>query len=200
MALNTAENREKLKSIFPGLETDTHFSIQSPETPEYNCIAWAMGFDDRWVDHSSDFDISRKKWWPDGVARDFKPETLIEAFRQLRFVECEDDCIEEGFDKVALYKISPLIDPFTGIIVADEGWTHAARIIANGVYHSKIGGLFDIYHRNGDLFKGTSYGEIYQYMKRRKEDFEITEIIKNKETSIDMPDDIFDVIAKMMFG
>lgn len=198
MALNTKANRKKLKNIFPRLATDAHFSIQSPETPEYNCIAWAMGFNDRWVDYFLDYDISRKKWWPDGVARDSKPDTLIAAFKQLGFVECEDDSNEEGFDKVALYKVSPLTDPYTGETIANEGWTHAARVVSSDMYHSKIGSLFDIYHRSGDVFMGTSYGDIYQFMKRKKEDFAITEKIKNEEPTIDIPDNIANIIAKMM--
>lgn len=200
MALDTEENRNQLINIFPKLETDRHFSIQSPKTPEYNCIAWAMGFDDRWVDPSPDFDISRKKWWPDGVARGLNPATLIEAFKHLGFIECSDDRYEEGFDKVALYKISPLKDSYTGKTIADEGWTHAARVLSSDLYHSKMGGLFDIYHRSGNVFGGTIYGNIYQFMKRKKEDYAITERIKNEESSIYTPDDITDIITRMMFG
>lgn len=198
MALNTNENRQKLIKVFPKLGTDAHFYIKSPETPEYNCIAWAMGFDDRWVDHLPDYNISKKKWWPDGVARDFKPSTLIKAFEKLGFVVCDNDYDEEGFEKVALYKTSPLLDPYRGTVIADEGWTHAARVLSTDLYHSKIGSSFDIYHRSGDVFNGTSYGIIYQFMKRRLENFIITERIKKEKPIINIPDNISDIIAKIM--
>lgn len=199
MALNTPENRQKLIDYFPKLGKDSLFNIQSPETGAYNCIAWAMGFDDRWVDPLPDNHIAKKKWWPEDIARDCRPKTLIAAFEKLGFIRCDDGCIENGYDKVALYKLSPFYDPFTSTFI-NEGWTHAARIVSTEMYHSKIGPAFDIYHRNGDVFEGTSYGEIYQFMKRKKEDFAITERIKNEESVIEEPDDIIDIIKKTMFG
>lgn len=192
MALNTVENRQILINFFPKLAGDSVYYINSKTTPAYNCIAWAMGFDDRWVDPSlPDSDLAVKKWWPGGIARNAHPNTLIEAFRKLGFTECEDDCTEEGFDKVALYKIQKN-NFFTRTVI--EEWTHAAKVITPEKYHSKMGRLFDTYHRSGDVFEETSYGTVYQFMKRRIEDREITERIKREEADYQIPDNILEII------
>lgn len=198
MALDSQENRQILINIFPSLEFDKLFTIKSQQTQAYNCIAWAMGFDDRWVDYTPDTDIARKKWWPEGVARDYKPETLVAAFEALGFRKCNDDKGETGYDKVALYKVSPLINPYTSRTIAKEGWSHAARVISNNLYHSKMGESFDIYHRNGNVFKDSCYGEVYQFMKRKIEDRIITERIKALPPVITIPYDIVDIIASKM--
>lgn len=197
MALDTPENREKLTKLFSGLN-DENFTIKSRLTPGYNCIAWAMGFDDRWVDCFPDDSVARKKWWPEGVDRDFRPETLVRAFEKMGFVKCDDDTIESDYDKVALYKVSPLVDSSTGVIIAEEGWTHAARVIGNNCYHSKMGGLFDIHHYAGNIFEGSLYGVVYQFMKRRKEDRLITENIKKSVPGITIPDNILNIINQKM--
>lgn len=194
MALDSPENRQILINIFPNLGLDGSFVIKSEKTTAYNCIAWAMGFDDRWVDHLPDNDIAKKKWWPDGVARDYNPETLVAAFEKLGFEKCNDDQEEAGYDKVALYKVSPLVNPITFQVIANEGWSHAARVLSANIYHSKIGSSFDIYHRSGDIFNGPFYGEVFQFMKRKVEDRIITERIKSEPSVITVPENILDII------
>lgn len=65
MALDTSINRTILANVFPDLAKDTNFKILSECTDVYNCIAWAMGYTDRWVDHFK----GAGHWWPDGVDR-----------------------------------------------------------------------------------------------------------------------------------
>jgi hypothetical protein len=40
-----------LENFFPRISIEG-YHVTSPETPKYNCIAWAAGKDDKW-------------WWPD---------------------------------------------------------------------------------------------------------------------------------------
>lgn len=49
MDINSEENRKKLIELFPLLADDPNFKLESEATDVYNCIAWAMGFNDRWV-------------------------------------------------------------------------------------------------------------------------------------------------------
>ena len=198
MALDTPENREQLIDFFHHLSDDENFCIMSRKTPCYNCIAWAMGFDDRWVDCYPDSVMARKKWWPDGVARDFKPETLVKAFESVGFVICDDDTPEDGYDKVALYKVSPLVDSTTGKKIADEGWSHAAKVLDKNVYHSKMGELFDIHHSGGNVFAGSSYGFIYQFMKRKQSKRSICDNIHQQAPGYSIPDDILNIIQAIM--
>lgn len=103
MALDTAKNREELIEAFQRLSDDDNFCITSRKTPSYNCIAWAMGFDDRWVDYYPDSNTARKKWWPEGVDRDFRPETLVRVFEMMGFVVCDDDMPEDGYPYLKIY-------------------------------------------------------------------------------------------------
>ena len=201
LALDTPENRKILieDNNLPALEHDGHFHISSEATTEYNCIAWAMGFNDRWVDHIPGDGKNLKKWWPEGVPRDFHPDCLIKAFEAVGFECCSDDSTEEGYEKVALFKMEPFycrIDPYT-ILKFPVAWTHAAKVLSQDTYHSKMGPLFDIYHGSGDVLQ-SSYGKIFQFMRRRVEDKKIIDQIIAQELGISIPSTIVeDVLAKL---
>lgn len=158
MALNTTINRNSLIEIFPDLNTDSNFKILSNKDNTYNCIAWAMGYTDRWIDP---FPLVGH-WWPDNTTKDLSPESLIEAFESEHF-ELTDDCsFEEDYEKVVLYK-------------KGNQWTHAAKIVACGIEHSKFGSLWDGQHSHNVLCNtgrrhvSQSYGIAYAYMKRKKD-------------------------------
>ena len=158
MDLNSTENRNKLICYFPKLNSDPHFKITSENTTDYNCIAWAMGFDDRWVEPPSPHKPSdgRSVWWPVNARSDMSYEALISAFQEVGFKICTETNVHEGYDVVVLY--------------GDGGiWTHASRIISLNEEHSKFGESWDGIHGR-QMFDGTSYGNPYAYMKRPAEE------------------------------
>lgn len=69
------------------------------------------------------------------------------------FIQCPNGNAEPDFDKVALYK-------------KGANWTHAARILMDNEYHSKMGEAWNIHHSSGNIFEDSVYGKIYTYMKR----------------------------------
>lgn len=148
--LNSSVNREALISVFPNLRNDASFKILSPQTQVYNCIAWAMNFNDRWVDIAE----IPGHWWPNGVVKSLSPDALVQAFEAVGFETTTDKIPEEGFDKVVLYKK-----------INKEEWTHASRIITESVGHSKFGAEWDGSH-SIDSISGTVYGTPYCWMKR----------------------------------
>lgn len=158
MALDTQINRQVLISIYPDLHGDVNFKILSDITPIYNCIAWAMGYTDRWVDHV----ILPGHWWPDNVIRENSSAALKEAFEAEGFIEADDYLPEEGYEKVILYKNAD----------TDE-WTHASRIITKDIEYSKFGETWDAQHSHdvlchtSDGYEMCSYGVAYTYMKRK---------------------------------
>lgn len=164
MALDTSINRQYLIDVFPDLAKDIHFKILSDCTPVYNCIAWAMGYDDRWVD----IYFAPGHWWPSGVARTSRPEALIAAFEAEGFEMSDNFMPEDGFSKVVLYK-----NENTG------EWTHAARIVTSEIEYSKFGAAWDGLHSHNVLCntasgqESQSYGVAYACMKR-KEDVVLT--------------------------
>jgi hypothetical protein len=138
---------------FPQLGV-ANYTITSPVTNRYNCIAWAAGETSSWWWP----DPRRIGKWPSHVPREETIDAFILAFGTLGYVPCADASLEAGFEKVALYagtdasgKLSP---------------THAARQLPNGNWTSKLGPLEDIEHQSLDALNGPSYGATVSYLKR----------------------------------
>ncbi|HEY4481763.1 MAG TPA: hypothetical protein VI489_02815 [Candidatus Brocadiaceae bacterium] len=143
-------SREGIERAFPGLANSGYF-ITSPETVEYNCIAWAAGDTKRWWEPDP-FYIS---YWPPGVTRRYALETYIEAYESLDYVICHDDKYEPDFEKIAIY------------VDSNGKPTHAAKQLDSGSWTSKLGSLEDIKHTLDGL-GGSGYGSIAAVMKRPK--------------------------------
>lgn len=130
---------------FPRLTPDNHRTT-SPSTRDYNCIAWAVHDVERWW-QPGDF-------WPIVANReDCGIDALERAFLSLGFEPCDDEDVEPGFEKVALYGNNLL-------------YTHAARQLADGKWTSKLGKSEDIEHETPDVVAGGIYGEVVEVMKR----------------------------------
>ncbi len=118
-------NGNHLETLFPGLRGSGH-QITSPPCDGYNCIAWAAGPANThgwwWP-----FGDPAKTYWPPQVPR----EETLDAFRQLfallQYSVCDDDALEPGYEKVALF--------------ADDLGVplHAARQLPDGRWTSKLG-------------------------------------------------------------
>lgn len=146
---------------FPGLAADKDFAITSPDDPDYNCIAWACNYNNRWMQPpiSGSPDLDAIVYWPPEAAKGFDVSCLIEAFQTLGYVICDTWQHENGFQKVALYK-----NPIT------NEWTHAARELMNspncGKWTSKLGCWNDIRHSTPFSIEGQKYGVVHCFMKR----------------------------------
>jgi hypothetical protein len=136
-----------LEDVFPGLR-GPGYEIKSPKDPHYNCIAFAAG-DDRnwwWPDAAGD------DTWPTGVARAETVHAFRDAFATLGYVVCDDDQLEPGYEKVALFALMGVPK-------------HAARQLPSGRWVSKVGASEDIEHALHDL-TGMVYGAVVMVMKR----------------------------------
>ena len=76
-----------------------------------------------------------------------------EAFGSLGFVVCENEDLEVGFEKIALF-------------ADDDVPQHAARQLSNGRWTSKLGELEDIEHPLHAL-EGAEYGKVVLLLSRR---------------------------------
>jgi hypothetical protein len=93
-------------------------------------------------------------YWPQGAPLEETLEAFIQAFATLGFIPCDDETVESGFEKIAIY-------------VNDQGTpTHAARQHHNGRWGSKLGRDVDIEHSLADLTH-SMYGSVAQILKRR---------------------------------
>lgn len=125
--------------------------ITSPETSDYNCIAWAAGDDKQWWEP----DIMYIYYWPPKAPRLMTLNAYIKAYETIGYVVCQDGKHEDGFIKVALFINTQNIP------------THAARLLPNGRWTSKCGHLEDIEHELTEVCgPPLSYGNIACYMKK----------------------------------
>lgn len=138
-----------VKQNFPSLDEHTA-KITSPQTPHYNCIAYAAGDQTKW-------------WWPDPTYVGYWPSNCVRnvtlqafqlAFESLGYNLCADGSLEDGYQKIAIYHLN-------------NQPTHAARQLEDGLWSSKLGNSFDISHTEGCL-NGANYGQIAFFMRKPK--------------------------------
>lgn len=133
---------------FPNLR-ESRYLITSPNTPSYNCIAWAAGDTTAWWWPDPQFQY----YWPQYAPRECTLEAFIVAYSGLRYELCESGVFEEGFEKIAIF-VNTMKIP-----------THATRQLDDGFWTSKLGACNDISHDVLSL-SGDFYGEIAVFMKR----------------------------------
>jgi hypothetical protein len=140
-----------IAQAFPFLD-DTNHRPTSPATPDYNCIGWAAGEDDRWW-WPGPPDVT---YWPPSVPRVSTCESFITAFSTIGYSVCSSGELEEGFDKVVLYADK------------NNAPTHMARQLPDGTWTSKLGQSIDINHFTLDAISGPAYGNASVFMRRPK--------------------------------
>lgn len=139
-----------LENLFPRL-VGTAFEVTSPQTPEYNCIAWAAGDDQHW-------------WWPGlppvapyhwpvGLDASITMLNFQRAYESVGYEVCDSGAVEADREKIAVY-------------AKDGVPTHAARQLGDGTWTSKCGKSHDITHVDPDHVGGVFYGEVAVYMAR----------------------------------
>lgn len=143
-------------AAFPGLSADPDFKITSPQTPDYNCIAWACNINNRWMwpKMPGYAWIDGYSYWPDGVENSEDVASFVRAFEQKGYSVCDSWNFENEYRKIALY-----VKPGT------TECTHAARQLRNGKWTSKLGNLFDIQHGTPYTIEGVCYGVVYCFMR-----------------------------------
>ena len=138
-----------LESLFPNLEA-SGYTVTSPESKYYNCIAWAADETHRlWWTSPSPF-----AYWPKNVAREETLQSFILAFQTLGYEPCPDSHREVDHEKVAIY--------------VDSGGkpNHMARQLNSGKWTRKLGELEDIEHEALKDIEGDQYGSAVQILKR----------------------------------
>jgi hypothetical protein len=139
-----------IELVFPGLR-GTAYQVTSPPDDTSNCIAWATGDTTRWWWPHEPVP-GRRVYWPPGVAREETLEAFCAALATLGYAVCDDERLEPGYEKVALF----------ALVGAPK---HAARQLPNGRWTSKLGPMEDIEHALHDL-TGMVYGSVVLVLKR----------------------------------
>lgn len=137
-----------VQRLFPNLTDDNHL-VMSPETDNYNCIAWA-------------YEVSNKRmwpgapdyYWPSEVTETDELATLVQLYLHEGYEKCENGESEEGYKKVAIY-------------VKEDCPSHAALQLESGRWTSKLGDLQDIQHDTLQALEGEEYGKASIFLKKR---------------------------------
>ena len=149
--------KEEVIEIFPSLVKDSSFQITSYSTPNYNCIAWAYHYNDRWMQYDGT-GVGLDGvwyWWPDGVEQSPLLEAYIKAFELKGYEVCKTGDFEEDYIKIALY-----IDSYNNC-------THAARQKRDGNWTSKLGKCNDIAHESPYSIEGDLYGKVACFLRKK---------------------------------
>lgn len=135
--------------------TPSDFHCSSDPDDDYNCIAWALGKTDiywwpttLWPFHWPD---SLPKW-PAHIAE--STSNFIAAFETEGYKVCTDTDSKSGYEKVAIYANK------------SDRVLHAARMLPNGMWSSKLGEHEDIEHVTLECIEGKGYGSVVVYMER----------------------------------
>jgi hypothetical protein len=141
----------RLEAAFPRLAA-AGYTITSPRTADYNCIAFAAGDTNAWWWPLDPDAVRSSQYWPADCADDESLDAFRAAFATLGYHPCPDAALEPGFEKVALFahRQSP---------------THAARQLPTGRWTSKIGPSYDVEHPL-DALEGTEYGTVALILRR----------------------------------
>lgn len=127
------------------------YAVTSEPDNCYNCIAYAAGENHRWWTYIE----GEEYYWPAHASRTSAIASLVEVFAGLGYEICPDASVEDGCEKVALYRIG-------------NRWSHAARQLPNGMWSSKLGPDEDISHATPESLAGASYGVVHCIMRRRQ--------------------------------
>lgn len=144
--------RQRIDGWFPDLAA-SGYEPKSEPSLAYNCIAWAAGEDHRRWDPAPGY------YWPPGIDRDDRLETLVRLFQSLNYTKAEKfdanaKSHERGVSKIAIYADT-----------ASVAWTHAARQLPSGRWTSKLGDFEDIEHDTLEGLQGTVYCDLTYIMK-----------------------------------
>ena len=157
-------DKETIKRLitenFPKLLEDSAFDITSKYNSNYNCISWALMYNDRWSQppYLGKPNLDCVVWWPPDVLEGIDPDCLKKLFEYHGYIECNSGEHEDGYRKVALY-----------FNEQTNEWTHAARELSNGCWTSKLGQIEDIQHGIPEAIENDGYGKIYCFMKKKLE-------------------------------
>ncbi len=134
--------------VFPNLNP-AEDRVVSPETADYNCIAWAAEVEDRWWWP----DPMEQEYWPPGVPRESTLQAFEAAYGTLGYSRCSQNHFEPGFQKIAIYAKGGVPQ-------------HAARQLPDGRWTSKLGELHDIEHVNLAGVESAAYGKVALILRR----------------------------------
>ena len=149
---------KEIRGLFPNIRR-TRLDLTSKIDGNYNCAAWAIEDVKRWWEpYGLILPTSTPEYhWPDELPHNSKPETYVRFFALNGYELADDDSLEEGYTKIAIY-------------VLDDEFAHVARQVSRYRWTSKIGEQEDIEHSLRALENDApyTYGTASIFMRKPK--------------------------------
>lgn len=133
--------------------TPDNSEARSPQTIDYNCLAFAAGETTRWWEPYVIPPTQPGVFWPSEVRPDNGVDDWVAALATVGFMPCADGSLDPQLVKVAILGVGDTAE-------------HATRQLANGRWVSKLGGLEDIEHDTPEAVGGADYGEVLRFLCR----------------------------------
>jgi hypothetical protein len=124
------------------------FSITSAETPQYNCVAWALDDMENWWEADEDY------LWLDHLHWDNSLSTMQHFFQHFGFDPIDKPNFNNGIEKIALFSENGI------------NCTHVAKQLPNNIWTSKLGVSHDVTHTLSAMEKGI-YGDVAMILQKR---------------------------------
>jgi hypothetical protein len=137
-----AVKHRSLLACFPHLRRRLYRGT-SVRSTTYNCFAWAVGETHRRWDPANP--RSSRNYWPTESDSTGLQDAVV-AFETVGFHRVTEARARPGWQTIALY-------------AAEDQLTHAARLLENGRWTSKLGPDIDIEHDTLEALGGGLYGE-----------------------------------------
>jgi hypothetical protein len=143
---------QEIEKQFPKLKF-SDYKLTSQDTIDYNCVAWAAEDTENWWWPDAD----NIHYWPLNVPREETLEAFIQVYQIIGYEVCENNVLEKGFQKIAIYTNDNKIP------------THVARQLPSEKWTSKLGQNEDIEHETPESLTGDypAYGVVSCFMKKR---------------------------------
>jgi hypothetical protein len=129
------------------------YRATSKPATDYNCFAWAVGETHRRWDPTRE--RSGRNFWP-VASRSTRLGDVITVFESVGFRQVDAPRRAAGAQTIVLYASAGHV-------------THAARLLENGLWTSKLGDDIDIEHDTLDALAGGLYGEPAATLERSAE-------------------------------
>lgn len=149
---------EHLEAVFPGLRDGT-YEVTSPFDAQYNCLAWAIGDDERWWWPATLAQrVGGYPAWPDNLDGTNSLDVIVEFLGRFGFEKCESPALDPALEKVAIYGTS------------EDSVAHFSRQLSDGSWTSKLGRGEDISHFELGALESDVYGEVVSIVCRPRQD------------------------------
>lgn len=147
--------RQLLKETLPDLVEGVSFEFTSPVDLNYNCLAWALSYNNRYLDRGNGCFWA----WPDCSPETAEGWACVCKHHQFELVPDGDIGFTPGIEKVVILR-------------NDVGDLHAARQSRDGKWKSKLGWGPDIDHIDLRALE-RAYGKIVIVLQKPRPDWRV---------------------------